>query len=105
MDSTPETQVEEILKEAQAWYHETYNKKFDVIRRYDKIDKKWSWQLASHIGGATRVMQFGITAETYESGKWPLIKPKLLPYIRSQLIKSQARWEPSQDAQDALKGI
>lgn len=105
MASTPETKVEEILKEVQAWYFETYQKKFDVIRRYDKFDKKWSWQISSHIGGSTRVLQFGVTADTFEGPQWQLIVPKILPYIRGQLIKSQARWEPSQDAQDALKGI
>lgn len=106
MDRSPEAQVEEVLKEAQDWYYQTYNQKFDVIRRYDKFEKKWSWQIGSHIGGATRVMQFGLTVATAEKPfMMRQIIPKLLPYIRATLIKSHVRWEPTQSTQDALKGV
>jgi len=96
MASTPEVQVEEEISKAQAWYHETFGKKFEVIRRYDKFEKKWEWQFHAYIGGATRVSQIGLTAEVAEGPLFRRIVPKLLPYIRTMFVKAHAKYEPAE---------
>jgi hypothetical protein len=96
MDRSPEKEVEEVLKKAQDWYHQTFEKKFDVIRRYDKFEEKWTWQITSHIGGGTRAMQFGLTKEFAEGPFFGTIVTKLLPWLRTTLVKAHARWEPTE---------
>lgn len=94
---TPEQQIEEEISKAQSWYSSKYDRKFDVIRRYDKFEKKWQWQIVSSIGNKPRVMQFGLTAETAEGPLFPAIKSKVLDYIKSTLTKAHVKWETEFD--------
>lgn len=91
---SPEEEIEKEIKKAQAWYGGKYRKKFTVAKRYDKVTKHFSWRIIADIGGKDRILPFGISVETMESEKFPIIKARILDYIKQSLIKAQVKWEP-----------
>lgn len=95
--ASPDQEIEAEIQKAQAWYSEKYKRTFDVIRRYDKFDRKWSWQITSMIGNKPRVMQFGLTADTAEGPHFKEIRNKVLDYIKTTLVKAHVKFETEFD--------
>ena len=95
--ASPEEEIEVEIAKAQAWYSKKYNRKFDVIRRYDKFEKKWSWQVMSMIGNQNRVMQFGLTTQTAEGPMFETLRSRVLDYLKSTLTKAHVQFETEFD--------
>lgn len=94
MARSVEKEIKEEIKKAEIWYRQKYKKPLEVHYRYDKQEKHFSWRLVAVIGGAERVLAFGISAESAEGPTFPAIKARLLDYIKVTLTKAQAKWEP-----------
>lgn len=94
MASSPEEEIKEEIKKVEAWYASKYKKTLEVHYRYDKQEKHMSWRIVANIGGAQRVLPFGLSIEKAESKQFPEIKAKVAEYIKQSLIKAQVKWEP-----------
>ncbi len=98
MDSSIEEEIKKEIKKASDWYGQKYKKKLDVHFRYDKQERHFSWRVVAWIGGAERVLPFGISEksalEMMEKKRWNSMKAKIFDYIKQSLIKAQVKYEP-----------
>lgn len=92
--ASPEEQVEEVIRRGQSWYGQKYRKSFVVLRRYDKEDKHWTWQITCDIAGRERRMQFGMTEAMTKQNKWNTYLERLFDHIKYTITKAQSKWEP-----------